>query len=80
MYFILICIFLILFSWLAIHALKSTTKGIKLLFYLGGITALVISGLIIISEHYKEINPPALILVLLIAAVLMLSYTIRRLR
>lgn len=80
MYFILIIIFLILLSWLLRLALKSTTKWMKLLFLLGGITALFIALLIIYSYHYKEINPSALILVLIIGFGLVMLYTIRRLR
>ena len=79
MYSILIAVFLVLFSWLLNFALKSTTKGVKLLFSIGGISALFISSLIIISEHYKEMNPLALILMLAIAFILVMFYTIRRL-
>ncbi len=80
MYFILIIILLILFSWLVRFALRSTTKGIKLLLSLSGISVLAISILIIISYHYKEINSLALILILILGFALVMFYYSRRLR
>ena len=79
MYLILIIILLILLSWLVIAALKPTAKGIKALYPLIGIFVLAVGSLWIYSYHYKEINPPALILALMITVVLILCYTIRRL-
>ncbi len=80
MYFILVVILLILFFGLVRWGLKSTAKGIKLLYSLIGISVLAVSSLLIYSYRYKEINPSALILVLIIIFVLVMFYATRRLR
>gem|GEM_PF-6279956 len=79
MYLILICL-LILLIWLVGLALKSPSRRIRFLFIISGISILAISILLVISHHYKEINPAALVLVLIVSSVLGLFYNIRRLR
>ncbi len=80
MYFIIVVIFLTLFFWLGKLVLKPTTKGMKLLLIVSGISVLFIASLGVFSRHYKGINPLALILILMIGFVLVILYNIRRLR
>ena len=80
MYFLLILIFLILFSCLGIFALKSATKKITLFFIISVISIPSISILIIIGYHYKKMNPSALILLFIITFILVMWYKVRRLR
>lgn len=80
MNFILIVIFLILCIWLVIFILNPATKGVKLLYFLLGTSALSVSILITISHNYKRLNPLALILALIVTTALILLYVVRRLR
>ncbi len=80
MYFVLLVVLLILFFWLGWVISKSTIKGPIFLLSLSVIFILVVSSLFILSYHYKEINPSALILALIIIFTLMMFYIVRRLR
>jgi hypothetical protein len=79
LYFRLILI-LVLFSCLGIFALKSATKKSRLFLFVSAISLSSISILVIISHHYKEMNPSALILLLIITFVLVMWFKVRRLR
>jgi hypothetical protein len=60
--------------------LRPSTKGVKLIYFLLGTSALSVSILITISHHYKGLNPLALILALIVTTALILFYVVRRLR
>lgn len=80
MYFILIVILLILFSWFVRFSLKPATKRTMLLLSVSGISVLAISILALLTYHYKEINPSPLILALIGGFALVVFACVRRLR
>lgn len=80
LYFLLIVIFLILFSCLGVFALKSATKKMSLFLIASLIFLPFIGILIAISYHYKNMNPSALILLLIVVFTFVMIYKISRLR
>ena len=69
MYFFALAALLILLVWFIIYSFKPTKRRTKLLYQIIGISALAFISFSMFSCHYKEINPSALILALIILSI-----------